>query len=272
MRNHPSQKLIQRTGSWLRQLVKTLLNAKARGSTPSSFASHRVLPINMKFLLGLFLFSVLLTTGASIECEICKGVNNCTSKREICPEEFYACSSSLLENSKVKDVYMAKGCANPEICLFGVIAMTDGNGSHIRQVATCCEEYACNPAAPILPERNTRANGKICPGCSSNKDDCSAAVTECIGSETYCVSYVTLSEKNVVIGSRKGCTRERTCTHLKTFDGGIFHDVNHVKNVQCTPAMAATTSSSPSPSPSPLSLPLPFRFLLLALLLMKLLL
>ncbi|XP_028598287.2 phospholipase A2 inhibitor and Ly6/PLAUR domain-containing protein-like isoform X1 [Podarcis muralis] len=232
-------------------------------------ASHRVLPINMKFLLGLFLFSVLLTTGAFIECEICEGVNNCTSEREICPEEFDACSSSLLENSKVKDVYMAKGCANSEICLFGVITMTDGNGSHIRQVATCCERNACNPAAPILPERKTIANGKICPGCSSNKGNCSAAVTECIGSETYCVSYVTLSEENVVISSRKGCTREGICTHLKTFDGGIFHDVNRVKNVQCTPAMAATSSSPPPP---PLSFPLPFRFLLLALLLMKLLL
>ncbi|XP_077192586.1 uncharacterized protein LOC143837049 [Paroedura picta] len=48
----------------------------------------------MQAFLGLFLFSVLLTTGASLECETCSNEgNSCSGQKETCDASLDTCMS-----------------------------------------------------------------------------------------------------------------------------------------------------------------------------------
>ncbi|XP_053231532.1 ectonucleotide pyrophosphatase/phosphodiesterase family member 7 [Podarcis raffonei] len=199
--------------------------------------------------------------GASLECEYCRGTNNCTGLKRPCPSDQDACSISLLEVSSSKDKKISKSCASSETCKLGLTEVTHGKGDFMRESITCCKEIDCTPATPTFPPQSTEPNGKSCPGCFSPTGKCTAEVVGCTGSDTYCVSFVTLTEENVINYNMKGCISESSCGLLKTHKEGVLGNDAPIKNVTCTQANDTSTSLSPSSG-----------FLLLALLLIKLLL
>ncbi|XP_061453724.1 phospholipase A2 inhibitor and Ly6/PLAUR domain-containing protein-like [Rhineura floridana] len=220
----------------------------------------------MQALFGLFLFSVLLTTGASLECDTCKGTNTCTGTREACTEGQDACAISFIKVSIDGTKFVRKSCTSSEACKVGVAEVTYSQGKYSTESITCCKEDGCTPVDPKFPPRNTKPNGGSCPGCSSNSGNCTVEVVKCTGSDTYCISFVLVPGENVVDKIMKGCISEASCTHLKTYKGAVFGDAP-LSNVECTLAEGLSPdkpSASPSPSPS-------FEFFLLVLL-MKLLL
>ncbi|XP_077192585.1 phospholipase A2 inhibitor and Ly6/PLAUR domain-containing protein-like [Paroedura picta] len=88
----------------------------------------------MHAFLGLFLFSVLLTTGASLECEVCASAgNSCSGQKETCPGNLDTCitivAEALGQTATTKSCYSKKACE----------LLKDGenfNGALIKEV-TC---------------------------------------------------------------------------------------------------------------------------------------
>ncbi|XP_039174696.1 phospholipase A2 inhibitor subunit gamma B-like [Crotalus tigris] len=66
----------------------------------------------MQLLLGLFFFSVLLTTGSSLQCSYCTVVNGyCSGVKQECPNGTDACTTYSLQSKGDKQIY-----ANFETC------------------------------------------------------------------------------------------------------------------------------------------------------------
>ncbi|XP_054854909.1 phospholipase A2 inhibitor NAI-like [Eublepharis macularius] len=113
----------------------------------------------MEALLEIFLFSLLVTLGTSLQCETCSAVGkSCSGLPMTCSASHDTCSFSLAETSIV------------------------GHGGEIL----CCTGLSCALASPQLPPINATANGKQCPGCYSFAGSCVPEVAYCTGSENYC--------------------------------------------------------------------------------------
>ncbi|KAK9394466.1 phospholipase A2 inhibitor subunit gamma B [Crotalus adamanteus] len=72
----------------------------------------------MQLLLGLFFFSVLLTTGSSIQCPYCIAVNGyCSGLKEECPNGTDACMTYSLQHKEKKEIYANfETCATKKLC------------------------------------------------------------------------------------------------------------------------------------------------------------
>ncbi|XP_042295279.1 phospholipase A2 inhibitor and Ly6/PLAUR domain-containing protein-like [Sceloporus undulatus] len=204
----------------------------------------------MKALLGLFLFSLLLTSGAFLECETCFATSsNCTGAWERCEDDEDTCAFGITEKAQggKSELTVEKGCHSSENCTSGWILVTFGKGEFIRKSTNCCTEEDCSSAFSHWPLLNTTANGKRCPACFSVSKACLPAVVNCTGSEDYCLDLVTYTSYTEMRIHLKGCTTESTCAGLQS---GMWNIVDTGDNkVDCRPASRGSSLSGSLLSP-----------------------
>ncbi|XP_058051878.1 phospholipase A2 inhibitor gamma subunit B-like [Ahaetulla prasina] len=72
----------------------------------------------MRFLMGLFFFSVLLTAGSSLRCEYCVSTtSNCSGPRKVCAHKNSVCMFLITEiNTTVKIPASMKRCSSIDDC------------------------------------------------------------------------------------------------------------------------------------------------------------
>ncbi|XP_053122820.1 phospholipase A2 inhibitor and Ly6/PLAUR domain-containing protein-like [Hemicordylus capensis] len=175
----------------------------------------------MKTLLGLFVCCVLVTTGTSLECEVCTGIGtSCTGRMQTCEAGKDTCIIGMSESSIVGINFqmIMKSCESSRHCNLGPQYMDFGQGIAIRTMVNCCVGDACRTAAPQVPPVITGLNGKQCPACYSMfSNTCSAGeMVDCVGPETQCLDLAaTITHGTVVINTvQKGCVTKGTCNDL----------------------------------------------------------
>ncbi|CAI5781117.1 phospholipase A2 inhibitor subunit gamma B-like [Podarcis lilfordi] len=170
----------------------------------------------MPVLLGLLLFSMLLTPGDSLECETCIATSsNCSGKMMTCSANEDTCAVSLTESKadQISVQSIAKGCSSTKACGQGPYSINLGKMFTSRGVAVCCKGANCSSISVPLPPVNNTVNGKKCPVCYSMLSPCSSSdVAECTGAEDRCLD---LSIKSGTIKiTMKGCTTKSYCDAL----------------------------------------------------------
>ncbi|XP_053124737.1 phospholipase A2 inhibitor gamma subunit B-like [Hemicordylus capensis] len=177
----------------------------------------------MDVLLGLFLFCVLLNTGAALECEICSamGSRTCTGRMKTCAAVEETCSNTLIEVSQDEQEFpvIIKGCASFHKLITNQYYFTIGGGKIFRMSGVYCVGEACKSALPELAPIQTKPNGKQCPACHSYTSTCPDEVVQCTGSQHYCFKSVSHSvigypdglDVNILM---KGCTTDALCDLL----------------------------------------------------------
>ncbi|XP_034293825.1 phospholipase A2 inhibitor gamma subunit B-like [Pantherophis guttatus] len=72
----------------------------------------------MRFLLGLFFFSILLTAGSSLKCEFCASTtSNCSGPEVICSKKNSVCMTVITEIiTKKKIPASMKRCSSVDDC------------------------------------------------------------------------------------------------------------------------------------------------------------
>lgn len=74
-------------------------------------------PITMRAFLGLLFCSVLLTTVASLECDVCSSSGKTCTHKETCPHGTDTCMSMLTESRSGSGQFsIAKSCVSKDIC------------------------------------------------------------------------------------------------------------------------------------------------------------
>ncbi|XP_053254112.1 phospholipase A2 inhibitor and Ly6/PLAUR domain-containing protein-like [Podarcis raffonei] len=215
----------------------------------------------MQALLGIFFFS-LLTTGASLDCVVCRGQTFCTGKKEPCPSADDVCYITLAERPKDNTTVtkVVKGCLSPDLCKIW-FEIDLGQDKHIRESTVCCSKENCSPDSPELPRMPPDVNGKFCPSCYSKNDVCPEEYVYCTGGNAFCIGFITVTDTNVVNSTMKGCISESGCQTLQSMNRSLSAFPN-MRNVTCSQAKVSQASRA---APS-------LAYPLLVLLLMKLLL
>ncbi|KAJ6663510.1 hypothetical protein lerEdw1_009589 [Lerista edwardsae] len=168
-----------------------------------------------------FVFSALLATAVSLECEVCKGIGgSCTGKTKTCKAGQDTCVTTIFENSfgrgahtNGKSVqFVAKGCESSEVCSSPPINMNLGEGKFLRLSSTCCKEGTCTHVSPKMAPEDTQTNGKQCPACYNTKGTCGKEKVDCTGSDMYCFDF-TLGLPTKTPGHRSCCIATREFLH-----------------------------------------------------------
>ncbi|KAL8219368.1 UNVERIFIED_CONTAM: hypothetical protein K2H54_021402 [Gekko kuhli] len=144
---------------------------------------------SMQAFLGLLLFSVFFTTGASLRCETCTSYGKtCTGPWKKCDIGQDTCIVFLNEVTvgALKTLISVKGCSDSEGCDNGPIQLAFGQGISMRANAVCCKGDACESTFPHLPLGSSKPNGLQCPACYSVTDTCPEEMVPCRGSEDTC--------------------------------------------------------------------------------------
>ncbi|XP_077788712.1 phospholipase A2 inhibitor CgMIP-I-like isoform X2 [Podarcis muralis] len=124
----------------------------------------------MPALLGLLVFSVLLTPGDSLECETCTGPGlNCTGTMVNCSAAEDRCAVAVVEVTVADgpNQEIMKGCLSPGICGLEPFYLNLGKMFTARGKVVCCEGDDC---ASVSPQG---VNEIIVKGCTS-KSYCAA--------------------------------------------------------------------------------------------------
>lgn len=197
----------------------------------------------------LFIFSVLLATAVSLECEVCKGIgSSCTGKMKTCNAGQDTCVTTIFENSfDGKSVQaVAKGCESSKACTSPPINMNLGEGKFLRMSSTCCKEGTCTHVSPKMAPEDTQTNGKQCPSCYDTTGTCGKEKVDCTGSDMYCFDF-TLGLQARGTGENitmKGCTTRTTCDRISNGKFLMLKDQDAVvRRAGCT--------SGPSQVPQP---------------------
>ncbi|XP_067317428.1 phospholipase A2 inhibitor and Ly6/PLAUR domain-containing protein-like isoform X1 [Anolis sagrei] len=181
----------------------------------------------MKAVLGLSIFSVLLSTGASLECETCTSSSSiCTGRMKTCSYDEDTCFTLLSETSGVgvKTYVIAKGCSNSQFCKREPNVLNFGQRRFQRDAVSCCVGNECAGVYPRLKPINTTTNGKKCPACLSVTGRCPSEVVQCTGFDDYCFHMVTPAIKGTVV-TTKGCTTSSTCNKFQATQGIGYSEV-----------------------------------------------
>uniref|UniRef100_A0A0B8RWU6 Phospholipase A2 inhibitor subunit gamma B n=1 Tax=Philothamnus irregularis TaxID=1899461 RepID=A0A0B8RWU6_9SAUR len=199
----------------------------------------------MQILLGCFLFTVLLRTGATFQCINCQkeGASTCTDSLRACNSGEDFCLKSLTEVVKGEKTQtnVILSCAPFTHCKNQFIELSYGKGVYVRKQYDCCRTDGCTPSSTKMLPLNTTINGKRCPVCSLETGSCSDAVPlECTGSAIYCFEATT---KDGMKKPVKGCTTESICNFLKTYQGPLIEN-SMIQDVTCQEAKSDSISSS----------------------------
>ncbi|XP_044290881.1 phospholipase A2 inhibitor NAI-like [Varanus komodoensis] len=200
----------------------------------------------MHSLLGLFLFSVLLKTGTSLECEVCSGFgSSCTGVTQTCAAGQDTCATILSENSLTgeKMITSVKACEYSAACHVPPTHMTLGQGKSVRSSVTCCTGDACGTAAPQFPPAMDKPNGKRCPACyafsffPASPVECGTETVACVGVEDYCLDMVeAVTYGNYVMHIiMKGCVTKDVCD-AKGFKSTSEGTDIHITKLKCSQA------------------------------------
>ncbi|XP_034976724.1 phospholipase A2 inhibitor NAI-like [Zootoca vivipara] len=195
----------------------------------------------MQALLGFFLFSVLIQTGTSLECEVCSGLgSSCAGRMENCDAGQDTCVIAFTETSlgEATTQSVSKSCASSSVCNSPPTYMNFGQGKYIRSHITCCAGDACRTVSPQLSPALNKPNGKQCPGCYSFlPGGCETETVDCIGTEDYCLEM----EEKVTYGkftfhiTMNGCASQPACAAKvgRSATAGVYSDIT---KAECTPA------------------------------------
>ncbi|KAJ6663546.1 hypothetical protein lerEdw1_009625 [Lerista edwardsae] len=199
------------------------------------------IPVNMRVLLEVFLFSVLLRTGTCLECEVCSAIGStCTGSMETCDVGQDTCAAIFSENSLagMPIQTVVKSCEASSACSSSLPYMNFGHGKYVRTSMSCCVGDACKTASPNFPPAATEPNGKQCPGCYSlSPFGCEAETVECAGAEDFCLDMVQEMKygKFVIHTTMKGCATEAVCAAKEGEVTSAGVHVNIMK-AECKPA------------------------------------
>ncbi|XP_053254106.1 phospholipase A2 inhibitor and Ly6/PLAUR domain-containing protein-like isoform X1 [Podarcis raffonei] len=203
----------------------------------------------MQDLLRLFPFFVILTTGASLECEVCYGLGTrCSGKMATCSPKKDTCviafAESTLEGRKIRTV--EKTCDSSKVCSTPSAFFYLGLGRTFRMYLVCCTGDNCKNAKPKLPQVERKVNGKQCPTCYSSSEVCHAKLVNCTGLESYCFDVATSTYIN---GQRqrsimKGCTTKSICASINRGQADLLTGADVVEKATCTPEISRGSQSS----------------------------
>ncbi|XP_062996521.1 phospholipase A2 inhibitor gamma subunit B-like [Elgaria multicarinata webbii] len=162
----------------------------------------------MQALLGLFLFMVLLTTGGSIECEVCIAVQKtCTGNRQTCDSFMDTCATIYTEASVERLQSHSALIINMQALLgLMVFSVLLARGASLQcEICSQVGSTACNS-----PKKN----------CPSGADTCITMVTE-IGPVT------TFS---------KSCGIKADCEKMKKQMGKVGTPGDTITKLECSKA------------------------------------
>ncbi|XP_070805850.1 phospholipase A2 inhibitor gamma subunit B-like isoform X2 [Pituophis catenifer annectens] len=199
----------------------------------------------MQILLGYFLFTVLLRTGATFQCIQCRkeGASTCTDSLKNCNQAEKSCLRSLTEIVKDEKTQtnIILSCAPLTHCKNQFIELSYGKGMYVRKQYDCCKTDGCTPPSTKMLPLNTTINGKHCPVCSLETGRCSDDVPlNCTGSALYCFEAIIKDDPKKPV---KGCTTESICNILKTYPGPLIGN-SAIQDVTCQEAKSDSSSSS----------------------------
>nr|XP_034973504.1 uncharacterized protein LOC118086226 [Zootoca vivipara] len=195
----------------------------------------------METPLPIFLLSVFITTGASLECEICEGLgHSCSGPTNKCPPGFDRCAIMLSETTVgIKLKAIVKSCVPSSACNHGVNVINMGQTGRVETQVFCCVGDECRTMTPTLMPAKPKPNGKVCPACYAlHSLECEEEEeVKCSGDENYCLdlSGTTTAEALVVTTIMKGCTNSATCQELNEHSGS-FSGISVVAFSNCKPA------------------------------------
>ncbi|XP_062996723.1 phospholipase A2 inhibitor gamma subunit B-like [Elgaria multicarinata webbii] len=202
----------------------------------------------MRTLLGHFLTFVLLTTGASLRCEVCYEIgHHCTSPLQTCPPNKDTCvvayTESTLDGKMIQTV--EKGCESSDICSSVTIELYLGHSKFYRAFLACCNEETCGNVSPKLPTIQKESNGKQCPACFSWADGCTDELVNCTGTETHCFEVASRTYFNEIHldNTIKGCTTRSVCASMRS-GNSIFGGADYIKTARCTPNVSRGSQSN----------------------------
>ncbi|XP_033014124.1 phospholipase A2 inhibitor and Ly6/PLAUR domain-containing protein-like isoform X1 [Lacerta agilis] len=195
----------------------------------------------MKFLLGLSIGFLLVTTGASLKCEVCMGSgNSCSGPMETCDNDTCAISVSETTVGGMQAQIIAKSCESSNICKDRTQLLNFGQGQELRTGIACCVGDACKTVTPQVPPRINQPNGKQCPACYSLLSGvCNPNETvDCVGPQNDCLEMaVTVSYGTVIINVvQKGCATKGFCDGLKLGETTVSGFYSRVTKAECVPA------------------------------------
>ncbi|XP_054855753.1 phospholipase A2 inhibitor gamma subunit B-like [Eublepharis macularius] len=101
----------------------------------------------MQALFSLFLFFVLLTTGASLECESCAAQGySCTGQKQSCPAGLDTCLTLLVEGTTGGQTVTSVGkmCYTQALCDL----LKPGDTFNVHQVTGTIKEVTCKAPSP----------------------------------------------------------------------------------------------------------------------------
>ncbi|XP_053254008.1 phospholipase A2 inhibitor gamma subunit B-like [Podarcis raffonei] len=203
----------------------------------------------MPAALGLFLFSVLLTPGDSLECETCTAAGaSCKGSMTKCGADDDTCFVAFSESKIAGKSYerILKGCAPALVCSLGPFYVNLGQMFTSRGMTICCEGAECSSDSAQLPPMMKKVNGKTCPACYSLTPTCPAKVTKCTGIEDHCLDA---SIKTGGFGiTMKGCTTKTYCDIIqlnalsRNFKSTLRAVTSAILDGKCEPASKAPPS------------------------------
>ncbi|XP_053254020.1 phospholipase A2 inhibitor gamma subunit B-like [Podarcis raffonei] len=202
----------------------------------------------MKALLELFFFTLLLTIGASLDCETCMVFNtdNIECQKKTCDAGQDTCVVGVSKTSVDGQSILSsvKTCQSSDICnLLAPVHMHFGKDRVMQANGDCCTGDVCITASPQLPPVNTTTNGKQCPACFSLAS-CNPEMVDCTGSEDYCFEVVTqLMAGQSMSTTLKGCTTESFCTAIQSGKVNLANIGVSLAKAECQPASRAVPSA-----------------------------
>ncbi|XP_044290885.1 phospholipase A2 inhibitor and Ly6/PLAUR domain-containing protein-like [Varanus komodoensis] len=197
-------------------------------------------------ILVTFLCLLLITTGSSLDCEVCSALGStCAGSWQICEDGQDTCVINRAENSlagyPVLTVY--KGCASSDICDQGPQYVHLGEGREIRSITACCVGDACRTTDPLLPPAFVEPNGKRCPACYAvSPNTCNPKkIVKCVGPEEHCLDLaMTITHGSLVINAaQKGCATKLACDQTARGDIDTSRFQVHITKAACQAAPAA---------------------------------
>uniref|UniRef100_A0A6J0V6G9 Phospholipase A2 inhibitor and Ly6/PLAUR domain-containing protein-like n=1 Tax=Pogona vitticeps TaxID=103695 RepID=A0A6J0V6G9_9SAUR len=197
----------------------------------------------MQTLLGLSLCFVLVTTGATLECEVCAGVGTtCTGSMQTCEAGEDTCVIAVSESSVmgIQTKSVIKMCESSSICQHGPQYMHFGHGQDMRTSLVCCVGDACRTATPQLPPIISKPNGKQCPACFNVfSGNCNPNKTvDCVGPETECLDLEATVTYGKIVAAvmQKGCVTKGACNDTKVNEVKLAGIHTNIKKLECKPA------------------------------------
>ncbi|XP_026547028.1 phospholipase A2 inhibitor 25 kDa subunit-like isoform X2 [Notechis scutatus] len=189
----------------------------------------------MKTSPTLFLLTLFIIEGLSLECEKCLGLGDCSGNMVTCDIGKDRCSVTDMVLPIGLSVNI-KTCVSSDVCDKGVQVINMGQKGKAVAHLKCCEGDECRNAVPPELPKKAPVNGKQCPACFALGRTCHEEVTDCTGDELYCAeglldSGMDILPLEVIL---KGCANKALCDSLVGYEA-IAPENSGDHTMRCTP-------------------------------------